>query len=73
MNAPKIESNVPIPAGQGGKADCVWQQTFAKMAVGDSFAVPYCNTGRFFQAAKALNMRCITRKEGDKIRVWRTA
>jgi hypothetical protein len=73
MDAPKIESGIPIPTGPGGKANCVWQQTFAKMAVGDSFAVPYCNTGRFFQAAKALNLRCVARREGNNLRVWRTA
>lgn len=72
MDAPKIERGVPIPTGPGGKAKHVWKQTFAKMSVGDSFTVPYCTTGRFYTAAKALGMKCLTRREGDNVRVWRT-
>ena len=74
MKPPEIESNVPVPAGAGKHGrHPIWQETFAKMAVGNSFVVPYQNSGRFFQAAQALGMQCATRREGDNLRVWRIA
>jgi hypothetical protein len=74
MTVPKIESGVSVPAGAGKHGrHPIRRETFAKMLVGDSFTVPYSNSGKFFQAAQSLGMRCATRREGENLRVWRIA
>ena len=62
-----IEKNVPLPASRG-------KYPFREMKVGDSFVAEEKVRG----AAQAFSSRVegfkfLVRKEGDKVRIWRTA
>ena len=65
----KIEKNVPfVRTGAGAPNKYPWRE----MEVGDSFVLPYVRRG-FSTMAKLAGIKVATRKEGDKLRVWRIA
>lgn len=67
-NPIKIESGIPIPNDyKTGLAI-----TFRSMKVGESFLLPANQRNGLFTAAQRENIKILTRKDGDKIRVWRT-
>jgi hypothetical protein len=66
-----IEKNVPIP-GIWTRAGGV-TATLRSMEVGDSFLAPQKQRSSMAQFAKRAGCRVVTRKEGDKVRVWKVA
>lgn len=73
----EISTDFPIPVApaKGGKPPLY---PFADLPVGGSFALPWAFASRIGDAAKQWKRRhpgwnYCTRKEGDQIRVWRTA
>jgi len=68
-----IERNIPIPPERNRKNDYPYEV----MDVGESFFVPdsdiqrVCNCN--YRANKLLDKKFIARREGNGVRVWRTA
>lgn len=63
---PRIERGVPVPGVKYPLRD---------MEVGDSFVVPYSRAAQtcVHGLARKLPLKITTRREGDSMRVWRTA
>lgn len=65
-----VEKSVPVPSGKK-------RYPYKEMEVGDSFFVDsgkiqtVCNAN--YRASKRLGMTFMARKEGEGVRVWRTA
>lgn len=65
-----VEKSVPVPAGKK-------RYPYKEMDIGDSFLVDggkiqtVCNAN--YRASKRLGMTFMARKEGEGVRVWRTA
>ena len=70
----EIEKNIPIAAGYQ-KADRKYP--FKSMEIGDSFAVvgeeKHTVRAAAYAYGKSRNMKFRTRRDGDKMRVWRIA
>jgi hypothetical protein len=66
----KIEKGVPLPTVNTGLT-----ATIRILEIGDSFLIPLSATARSNVAvtAKRIGVKVVTRKDGDNIRVWRTA
>tara|TARA_B100001059_G_C17708879_1_gene514325 strand:+ start:857 stop:1075 length:219 start_codon:yes stop_codon:yes gene_type:complete len=70
MHKPMIEKNIPIPRKQIKKAK--WVLLVDQMDVGDSVLVTTkTERASITNAIKSQGYNAITRKEGDKFRVWR--
>lgn len=63
-----IESNIPAPEYNYRK----WVDNFTAMKPGDSFTIPADDDIRrsVLTSARIKGFRVVTRKQGDKIRVW---
>jgi len=75
MSEYKIEKDVPLPeAYQGGRKTIY---PYASMEVGDSFFVPNTTqrqiSGSVQTYQKLHGVKFATRKDGDGVRIWRTA
>lgn len=70
----KIEKGVPIPATTARSGDNM--DLLRSMEVGDSvyFDAPIAHKAtRFYRVAKKLNVSVLIRKDGEGMRLWRTA
>lgn len=65
-----IEKNIPMPPFRTGPK-AIW--TISEMEIGDSFLIDPKHRSKMTQLFIRHNFKCATRKEGDKIRVWRVA
>lgn len=65
----KIDKHVKLPTPSDREGKYPWD----KMKVGDSFQVPFSHSIRACAsyAGSKRGWRFITRKDGDKVRVWR--
>ena len=64
----KIENGIPIPTKKHAKYNWI-----DDMKIGQSFTIPYAVRSRsiFMQAFRTRKMKCIIRRDGDKLRIWR--
>jgi len=73
MTTIPIERGIPIPPKKTTETKYPWRD----MAVGDSFTIPLAAFGNVrvaaFRFGKKNGMRFCSRKDGDQVRVWRTA
>ena len=70
----KIEKGIPLPDASTPNAG--FTATIKRMEVGDSFFMPGKQpniSGRLSYLQKTTERKFATRKEGDGVRIWRTA
>ena len=68
----RIEAGIPIPTPPTRKGNGKWEAVMRSLQVGESFEASSGQTSNVYKLKKLVGIECAIRRNGNKIRVWRT-